>query len=280
MSELKIRAWEGAQWETIKTNHAKVRKNPSWKWAAHRGAYPTLATENTIPAMIRAKEMGFGYCEVDIVFDSQNTAIVCHNPTITGTNASGESVTLTIAESTAEEITALKLGTMFRFGHVHPTTLDKLLDTARFIEMDLILDFKVSPTEAQAKAVACSVLAHGMQGKVIYMPVSVDAAGWIAEVDTRASIEFVSGVPTDVSAYVPLLAKCDHVGFDVNAQSMPTSDAVANLRANGLGLSFWNVAAGNYEACLDFRPKAMTLAAHASDFHAWEKTYLDSVKLW
>lgn len=280
MSELKIRGAERRPWETIPTDRAKVKKTRPWKWTAHQG-YESGNYANSVPAMIRANEKGFDACECDVRFTSDGVAILCHDPAISGTNESGERVTMTIAESTAAEITELTLSTVPRFGKIHPATLDKFLDTARIIGIDVILDLKDTLTEEQAKSVACSVLAHGMQRRATYMPYQLAAAEWIAEVDRCATIEFVNGgIPSDLSSYVALLASCEYVGFELNATSMPDADSIATLRANGLGLSFWNVTSSNYAACLDYRPRAMTLAKNTDIDSGWDEAYLSVVELW
>ena len=279
MSELKIRSAANMPWETIETQRTKVRKVGSWKWGAHRGAFMEGWAENSIPALIRAKERGFGYSECDVKLTADNQIVICHNPTITGT-LNGVSTTLTIAESTAEEVCALTWGPHLRSGYYHPCTLDELLETAYFVDIGVIIHG--GHTEEMGKMIAKSVLAHGMQGKVIYMP-SLEAAAGIVSVDHRAAIEFclvTATVPEDLTEYAAFLPQCDYVGFDLQANWTNTAEDIERLRENGFGVSFWNVNGSNYAACLDVKPRAMSLAADTDDFHAWEQTYLESVKLW
>lgn len=284
MSELKVRNSARESWQIIESQRTKVRKAPCWKWAAHRGAYIEGLPENTIPTLIRAKERGFGYSECDIQVSSDNILVVSHDATISGKDANGNSVTLTIKESTAEAVCALVKAAKPRFGYIRPCTLDEYLNAAYYIGIDVIIHCGEANTEEIGKQVALSVIANGMQGRVIYMPGSMKGANGIVSVDKHAAIEFCYltefAIPEDWSSYTELLSKCDYVGFDFSANLPPTDEAVTAIRANGFGISFWSVGSGNYTACLDVKPRALTLADDTADFHAWEKEYLDSVKLW
>jgi glycerophosphoryl diester phosphodiesterase len=281
MSELKIRSAANMPWETIETQRTKARKVASWKWAAHRGAYMEGWEENSIPALIRAKERGFGYSECDLQLTADNQIVISHNPTITG-KLNGVSTTLTIASSTAEEVCALTFGPNLRSGYYHPCTLDELLNVAYFVGIGVIIHCSCATTEEIGKQVAIAVIRNGMQGKVIYMPGSVDGAKGIVSVDHRAAIEFclvTAPVPTDLTEHIALLPLCDYVGFDCQANMPPPAEDIARLRENGLGISWWNVSSSNYAMCLDTKPRALTLVNDNDDFHAWEQAYLDSIKL-
>lgn len=283
MSKLKTRSTVGAPWETIETKRTKFRFSPAWKWAAHRGVWPN-SYENTIPSMIRAKEQGFDCCECDLQFTSDGVCVLCHNATISGKNESGETVTLTIAESAIEEIKSLILATVPRFGKIYAPTLDEFLAVASIIGIDVILHGGAVNTEEESKTVAKSVLMNGMQGRVVYMPATLEAGGWIADVDKHAAIEICfidhSIIPEDLTPYTELLGKCDYVGVDLPANKPPTADDVARLRANGLGISFWNVGWNNYAACMDVRPRALTMVDNAGLPADFDKAYFDAVKLW
>lgn len=51
----------------------------------HRG-YSAIAPENTIPAYIMSKKMGFTYVECDVSFTSDGVAVLLHDNTIDRTS--------------------------------------------------------------------------------------------------------------------------------------------------------------------------------------------------
>lgn len=283
MSELKIRGASNRPWESIKTDRVTMRKIPSWGWAAHRGAYMEGWPENSIPALVRAKERGFAWSECDTKVTSDGVLVICHNATITGLNADGVETTLTIAESTAAEVCALRWGPYKRFGYIHPPTLDELLNAAYYAGVNVIIHG--GGTADEGKQIAQSVVRNGMVGRVIYLNTSSEVITAIAEVDRQAKWEYcMFGLPSESqitslaeTAKTLNLAYC---GMDLPGTTDDISATVELMRQNGLGLSFWNITADNYANCIQYKPTAITLANDTVDFHAWEKEYLDTVKLW
>ena len=70
----------------------------SVKGVNHRG-YSTVAPENTLPAYVLSRKMGFQYAECDVSFTSDGVPVLLHDSTIDRTSdGSGSIGSLTLEE--------------------------------------------------------------------------------------------------------------------------------------------------------------------------------------
>lgn len=92
---------------------------------AHRGA-KAVAPENTIPAFLKAIELGADGVELDIQFSADGALVVIHNPTLEQTTDGHGRVT----SFTLEELKQLDAGVKFdpRFAGTRLCTLEEALD--------------------------------------------------------------------------------------------------------------------------------------------------------
>lgn len=92
---------------------------------AHRGA-KAVAPENTIPAFLKAAELGADGVELDVQFSADGALIVIHNPTLEQTTDGHGRVT----SFTLEELKQLDAGAKFdpRFAGTRLCTLEEALD--------------------------------------------------------------------------------------------------------------------------------------------------------
>ena len=89
----------------------------------------------------------------------------------------------------------------------------------------------------------------GWADHVVYMPLGINAAKWIQDVDKNASFDFVSSVYdsgkesfiANLSAYRELLTGGNTVGFDLNASAWGGDDVIDAIHNAGLNVSFWGV---------------------------------------
>lgn len=249
----------------IDPNSMELR--PNWDTAIHRG-WISGAFENTVPAFYLAKENGYSWVECDVRITSDGIPVLAHDATVTGINTNGESVTLTVAESNLDELQALVLESHERFGEIKISTLADLLSMARLMGMNILIDIKISG-ESAMKAIAKTVMRHGMINNVVYMPVGAVNAAYIAEVDKGASFDFVMygtepTVDTDFSGYAALCTGANCVNLDIQANTWTFAAAdIDAINAAGLGLSFWNVLQSNITKCLD--AGAVRLTKHNQD---------------
>lgn len=92
---------------------------------AHRGA-KAVAPENTIPAFLKAAELGADGVELDVQFSADGALVVIHNPTLEQTTDGHGRVT----SFTLEELKQLDAGAKFdpRFAGTRLCTLEEALD--------------------------------------------------------------------------------------------------------------------------------------------------------
>lgn len=227
----------------------------TWDTVIHRG-WVSGAPENTLPAFFLAKENGYYWVECDVRMSADGVPVLAHDSTITGTNASGASVTLTVADTTLADLQAVTLATHSRFGAVKTNTLAELLEMARVLGMKVLIDIKVSG-QAAMEAIAKTVLRYGMGSNVVYMPIGADNANFIKSIDKNANFDFVrfGTSPTaddDFTAYAALLSGGNRVNFDVQADTWGFAEAdIDAINSAGIGLAAWNVHSENVVKCLD-----------------------------
>ncbi len=92
---------------------------------AHRGA-KAVAPENTIPAFLKAAELGADGVELDVQFSADGALVVIHNPTLEQTtNGHGR-----VTSHTLEELKELDAGSWFgpEFAGTRLCTLDEALE--------------------------------------------------------------------------------------------------------------------------------------------------------
>lgn len=246
---------------------------PTWDTVIHRG-WISGATENTLPAFFLAKENGYDWVECDVTASKEGIPVLAHDTTITGTNASGATETLTVLQSTLEQLKSLTLSTSERFGEIKIATLAELLEMARLLDIKILLDMKVSAKNI-LETIAKTVVRYGMSKNVVYMP-ELSGAPHIAAIDKNANFDFVQfganpTIDTDFSAYTALLTGGNRVNIDVNAASWGFDESVIKaINAAGLGLSAWNVQHGRIAKCLNAGAVRITKAnsCDAADLNA------------
>lgn len=262
-----------------------VRK--PWDIVLHRGWHSGVP-ENTIPAYHLMKENGYEWGEVDIMLTSDGVPVASHNSTVTGT-LDGVTTTLTVAESTAAEVTALILATHDYYGEIHVPTLAELLDFARCYGIGLVLDVKNTAVDdvEEGKIFAQVVMESGWAEHCVYMPVSTTMAAAIQTIDHNASFDFVSAVNSldklpDLEPYTALLTGANTVGFDFNtnvpdAEGGIPDEVFAAVRAAGLSVSFWGISSSAYTTYFDKGPLRVTSGFANSGLG---QMYLDGKQFW
>lgn len=132
---------------------------------AHRGA-KAYAPENTIPAFLKAIELGADGVELDVQFSADGALVVIHNPTLDETtNGSGR-----VTSHTLEELKALDAGSWFspEFAGTRLCTLEEALDA---IEGRIFVNIEMKSfalgNDGMAEEVARIVNERGLRERVI-----------------------------------------------------------------------------------------------------------------
>ena len=226
-----------------------------WDDVLHRGWHEGVP-ENTLPAYYLLAKNGYHWGECDVRLTADKQIVLAHDSGITGM-LNGVQTTLNVQDSTAAELKQLVLATHQAYGEIHIATLAELLELAKTVNIGIVIDVKSAAAMMQEegnKILAKTVMASGWADHVIYMPLSINSAKWIREIDRNASFDFVTSVYdsnresflSGLANYQELLTGANTVGFDLNASAFGGDDVIAAIHGAGLSVSFWNVSNTNY----------------------------------
>lgn len=261
---------------------SNIIKKPSWDTVIHRG-WISGAKENTLPAMYLVKQNGYDWAELDIRFSSDGVPVLAHDATIKSEDGN---TTLTVAESTVEQLQAIILQTHATFGAIKMPTLKEVLDMARLYDLGIVIDIKVGGTEQNLKDLASIVVGSGWARKVIYMPTSTSGAKHIQSIDKNASFDFVSTptTSTDFAPYQELLTGGNTVAFDMSPSATDADggvdmELVDLIHSKGLNVSFWNIRTSSYITYMDACPLRIT-KQNTADAIDLDQMYLNQKTFW
>lgn len=158
----------------------------------HRG-YSTIAPENTLPAYILSKNMGFNYVETDVSFTSDGVPMLLHDATIDRTsNGSG-----TLSNMTYNQVRQYDFGSWKspEYAGTKIPTLAEFLQLCRSIMLYPYIELKSNGnyTKAQIELIVDMVRDYGMRGKVTYISFSDTYLGYVRDYDEEARLGFLSG---------------------------------------------------------------------------------------
>lgn len=134
-------------------------------WIAHRGA-SAECPENTLPAFVRAAELGADMIELDVRLTGDGGVVVLHDPTVDRTtNGTGFA-----AECCLIDIKNLDAGSWFdtRFSGTTVPTIEEVLD--RIPDVCLNIELKTSPVQLMrrlVRRVLDAVYLHGAGDRVL-----------------------------------------------------------------------------------------------------------------
>lgn len=255
------------------TNAANKRKK-CWLTSAHRGFVDSALKENSLAAYYNAYLNGADMIETDARFASDGVLVVNHDPTVTGIDENGETVTYTVAETPSSNICALILSSDDKWGIQRVPTLEQVLNLAYHTGMIVNIDLKNGIIAAEA--VAKLVLKHGMQGKVIYAlnGAGMDGINAILAIDPDA--RFIGASPSfvyQVAGFAERGKRCFAYTSNIS------TDAVNAIREGGCMVALISLNSSNFEEAIAHHPD-MCEYLHISDFRAIEDAYFNDLKLY
>lgn len=209
----------------------------------HRG-YSTKAPENTIPAYILSKKMGFNYVETDVSFTSDGVPMLLHDATIDRTsNGSG-----TLSQMTYEQVRQYDFGSWkssLYAGTVIPT-LSEFLKLCKAIMLHPYIELKSNGnyTQAQIQQIVDMVASYGMKGKVSYISFSSQYLGWVKNYDDEARLGFLksSYASGDVATCTSLKTTKNKVFYDVGYYNDNITQAMCDaFRTVNIPVEAWTV---------------------------------------
>lgn len=156
----------------------------------HRG-YSTIAPENTIPAYILSKKMGFTYAECDVAFTQDGIAVLLHDSTIDRTSdGSGNIGKINYADLAQYDFGSWKSA---EYAGTSIPTFSEFIILCKNIGLHPYIELKSSGsyTSAQIQQLVAEVAAAGMQGKVTWISFSSKYLKYVKEADETARLGFV-----------------------------------------------------------------------------------------
>lgn len=160
---------------------AKPTKAVPWISDMHRGYTSDTVPQNTLAAFYRAFLNDADCIEVDARLTSDSQYVCVHDATITV-----DGTTYTVANETADTLTALVLSTDATYGDCTIPLLEDVLKLCCYTGMYCNLDCKsINPTTLSQLVVDC-----GMSGRTFYANTSTGNAATILTVDPNAGFMF------------------------------------------------------------------------------------------
>lgn len=211
----------------------------------HRG-YSSVAPENTLPAYILSRKMGFNYVETDISFTSDGVPMLLHDSTIDRTsNGTGTLSQMTYAQVRQYDFGSWKSAEYA--GTVIPTLAEFLaLCKAIMLHPYLEIKSKGNYTQAQIEQIVDMVESYGLKGKVSYISFNSTYLGYVKNYDDQARLGFLKSSYTseDVSTCVGLKTTSNQVFYDVSYGAITQSVCDAFIAQN-IPIEAWTVNSSN-----------------------------------
>lgn len=232
----------------------------------HRG-YNSVAPENTIPAYILSKQMGFNYVEADISFTSDGVAVLLHDATIDRTsNGSGNISAMTYADVLQHDFGSWKSA---EYAGTKIASFEEFIAVCRGIGLHPYIELTNNGayTESQIQGLVDIVKSYGMADKVTWISFTHTYLGYVKSVDPSARLgllcwsdwtfDYVSGtvqtLKTDTnevflnvnSAWaVENYAQSKDAGIPVEVWTVNSEDEIKNLNPYVSGVTSDNLIAG------------------------------------
>ena len=178
----------------------------------HRG-YSSIAPENTLPAYILSKKMGFNYVETDVSFTKDGIPVLLHNATI---NACARNMDGSVISSEDIPLSSLTFNEVrqYDFGiwknRTYAGTLIPSLEEFIWLCKSIILHpyIELKPndnyTQSQIEQIVDIVKKYGMRGKVTYISFTSDYLQYVKNADPEARLGFLSNGYSSGTADIPI----------------------------------------------------------------------------
>lgn len=150
---------------------------PVYRAINHRG-YNTVAPENTLPAFILSKKMGFDIVEADVRFTSDGYAVLLHDPTVDRTsNGSGS-----IANMTFSAVRALDFGSWKseEYTGTQIPTFEEFVTLCKKLGLHIYCELEVG-TEGNIRSLTNTVKSLGMERNVTWISFDTKLLTFVAK---------------------------------------------------------------------------------------------------
>lgn len=207
----------------------------------HRG-FSSVAPENTIPAYILSKKMGFTYVEGDVSFTSDSVAVLLHDSTIDRTSdGSGNITSLTYQKVLQYDFGSWKSE---EYAGVKIPTFKEWMICCKNLGLHPYIELKSAGgyTQAQINQVVSEVEECGMKGKVTYISFNNTYLGYVKNADGYARLGLLANPlnSTKISQAKALRTGTNEVFLDAKLSTV-TSALISTLISDDLPLEVWTI---------------------------------------
>ncbi len=214
---------------------AAINYDQNVKAINHRGY--SDAPENTIPAFIRSKQMGFTYVEADISFTSDGIAVLLHDGTIDRTsNGSGNVSSMTYADVSKHDFGSWKSS---KYTGTRIPTFEEFIVLCKRIGLHPYIELKQGDKE-KIRTLVELVKNCGMDGKVTWISFIPHYLEYVKDADASARLGYLVWDVTDaaIATAQGLQTDTNEVFIDSDDYS---ADAISLCQAAGLPLEIWTI---------------------------------------
>ena len=223
------------------------------KSIAHRG-YSVTAPENTLPAYILAKEMGFSYAECDVAFTKDGVAVLLHDATIDRTSdGSGNIIDLTYEELLQYDFGSWKGS---KYAGTKIPTFEEFIALCKELGLHPYMEIKndATYTQEQVQSLVDIVKKYSMEDNCTWISFNITYLEYVKNIDDTARLGYVSSKnPTQsmINSVLALRTGKNEVFMDISYNMLNENNAML-IAANGLPLETWTVDNTND---IKYRPK-------------------------
>ena len=222
--------------EKLRSLDEHVCRDVNVRSIAHRGV-SELAPENTLPAFLLAKELGFSCVETDIRFTADGVPVCLHDDSIDRTsNGTGA-----IGKMALDEVKQLDFGVWMdsRFEGTSIPTFEEVLLLCKNIGLHPYIELKEG-TSDQIRRLVDLVNRYGMKGKVSWISFDsslLSAVRWYDD-EARLGLLISEFSPAAVNEIAWLRSAKNEVFLD---SSVYNSWVIEECRKAGLPLEIWTI---------------------------------------
>lgn len=210
---------------------------------AHRG-YSYTAPENTLPAYILAKELGFLFAECDVAFTKDGVAVLLHDVTIDRTsNGSGN-----IADLTYEELLQYDFGSWknSKYTGTKIPTFEEFIALCKEIGLHPYIEIKNDGevyTQEQVESLVAIVEKYGMEDNCTWISFNLTYIEYVKNIDSTARLGYVSSKTISqsmINSVKALQTGENEVFLDISYNMLNENNVMLAIQ-NGLAVETWTV---------------------------------------
>lgn len=207
----------------------------------HKG-FSRIAPENTLPAFLLSKKMGFSKVECDVALTADFVPVLLHNDTIDDTSDG----TGRIDELTWEQVSAYDFGSWkdAAYAGTHIPKFEEFMELCHDIGLHPYIELKNTATFDQEDIdnIVSIVNQNGMRGKCTYISASPQYLEYVKNADSAARLGYVVPVVTiTVTTQCQNLKTSDNEVFvDCNYTGL-TDEHIESCRTLNIPIEVWTV---------------------------------------